>query len=79
MLKNETTRQERKRLAIDGFRVDRKDRHIEMISDGAKKLVLVHFAGIEHMRCPRPAIQMRRELQRLVLRRHAAGHEEINQ
>ena len=52
MLKNKTARQDRQCLPVDLLRIDRNDRHAEEFPDRAEKTLLVHLAGIEHLRRP---------------------------
>src|SRR5256885_14336027 len=79
MLKNESAGKEREGRALNSFRVDRHDRDLEKISDRFEEPLLVDFAGIEDLGCPRTAVKVRRKFRRFLSRRHAARHEQIDQ
>jgi len=78
MLENKTARQDRQRLAVDRFRIDRDHWHAEKISDHTEKTLLVHFSGVEYLRRPRAAVHILRELERFLTRGHTAGQQEID-
>src|SRR5436190_15921541 len=78
MLKNKTARQDRQGVAVDVFRIDRNDRNAEKIPDNVEETLLVDFAGIEHLRRPRTAVHVLRELGRFLAGFNAAREEKIN-
>src|SRR5438132_4962008 len=78
MLENETAWQDRQRLALDCFRIDRDDGNAEKISDHAEKTLLVNLSRIEHLRCPGAAVHVFRELERFLKRRHTTREQKID-
>ena len=78
MLENEPARQERQDRAFDLHLVDGDDRHLKIISDRFQEALFIHFAGIEDLTGPGAAVQVRGKFLRFVVRRHAAGEEEID-
>src|SRR5574338_609664 len=58
MLKNKSTRQNRKSFEGYLLRIERDDRHAEEIADGIEELVFVHLAGIENLPDPGAAIEI---------------------
>ena len=59
MLKNETTRQDRQRGAVDLLWIDGHNRHAEEIPDGGEEALLVYFTGVKHLSYPRTAVWVR--------------------
>ena len=71
MLKYQPRRQNGKCLAIDAFGFDRNYRDTEEVSDGGKESLLVHFARIKDLLRPGTAIEVLRELDGFLPRRHS--------
>ena len=78
MLKNKSARQDRQCVPIDRFWIDRSHRDAKEIPDDAEKALLIHFARVQHLRRPRTAVHVLRELDRFLARLDAAREQKID-
>ena len=78
MLENKSARQNRQRLPLDRFRINRNYRDAKKISDDAEETLLIDLAGIEHLRRPGAAIHVLGKLDRFLARLDAAREQKID-